>query len=228
MATCVLGIAKHCITKEFQDLSGISAPRNSLRTLPPQPGPWHSIASPVNRTQLHFSFRDNTPVIINSHLPSCIFHLEDNEIILSIQASRVSVLRYAAHLGTESELPLETWCSLSVPRCAASNNANWYSWYLYTQTKQKQTSTAFAFTKILLQYAFINTTSTTKIKITATAAVQYDLGNAWKEALYYLTFLGKSNKCILHSGKKASLQCEFFHGFLNFLVDWNICHIVRI
>ena len=80
------------ITKGFQDLSGISPPRNSSRTLPPHLGPWHSIASPVNRTQLHCSFTDNnTPVIFNSHLARCIFQLEDNEVILSIQASRVSV-----------------------------------------------------------------------------------------------------------------------------------------
>ena len=28
-------------------------------------------------------------------------------------------------------LPLETWCSLSVPQCAASNRENWNSWCLY-------------------------------------------------------------------------------------------------
>ena len=28
-------------------------------------------------------------------------------------------------------LPLETWCSLSVPQCAASNKGNWNSWCLY-------------------------------------------------------------------------------------------------
>ena len=39
------------------------------------------------------------------------------------------------------------------------------------------------------------------IKITATATVQYDLGNAWKEAFHCLTSLDKSNKCILLSGE---------------------------
>ena len=29
------------------------------------------------------------------------------------------------------KLPLETWCSLSVPQCAASNKGNWNSWCLY-------------------------------------------------------------------------------------------------
>ena len=29
-------------------------------------------------------------------------------------------------------LPLETWCSLSVPQCAASNKGNWNSWCLYS------------------------------------------------------------------------------------------------
>ena len=29
-------------------------------------------------------------------------------------------------------LPLETWCSLSVPQCIASNKGNWNSWCLYT------------------------------------------------------------------------------------------------
>ena len=28
-------------------------------------------------------------------------------------------------------LPLETWCSLSVPQCTASNRGNWNSWCLY-------------------------------------------------------------------------------------------------
>ena len=28
-------------------------------------------------------------------------------------------------------LPLETWCSLSVPKCIASNKGNWNSWCLY-------------------------------------------------------------------------------------------------
>ena len=28
-------------------------------------------------------------------------------------------------------LPLETWCSLFVPQCAASNKGNWNSWCLY-------------------------------------------------------------------------------------------------
>ena len=28
-------------------------------------------------------------------------------------------------------LPLETWCSLSVPQCTASNKGNWNSWCLY-------------------------------------------------------------------------------------------------
>ena len=28
-------------------------------------------------------------------------------------------------------LPLETWCSLSVPQCTASNTGNWNSWCLY-------------------------------------------------------------------------------------------------
>ena len=28
-------------------------------------------------------------------------------------------------------LPLETWCSLSIPQCAASNKGNWNSWCLY-------------------------------------------------------------------------------------------------
>ena len=28
-------------------------------------------------------------------------------------------------------LPLETWCSLSVPQCAASNKGNWNSWCLH-------------------------------------------------------------------------------------------------
>ena len=34
----------------------------------------------------------------------------------------------------------------------------------------------------------------------ATATVQYDLGNGWKEALHCLTSLGKSYKYVLHSG----------------------------
>ena len=28
-------------------------------------------------------------------------------------------------------LPFETWCSLSVPQCVASNKGNWNSWCLY-------------------------------------------------------------------------------------------------
>ena len=30
-------------------------------------------------------------------------------------------------------LPLETWCSLSVPQCAASSKGNWNSWCLYAR-----------------------------------------------------------------------------------------------
>ena len=33
-------------------------------------------------------------------------------------------------------LPLETWCSLSVPQCAASNKGNWNSWCLYCRSQR--------------------------------------------------------------------------------------------
>ena len=33
-------------------------------------------------------------------------------------------------------LPLETWCSLSVPQCAESNRGNWNSWCLYIKKRR--------------------------------------------------------------------------------------------
>ena len=69
---------------------------------------------------------------------------------------------------------------------------------------------------------------------TATATVQYDLGNGLKEALHCLTPLGKANKCNVDSGlqpplgwyrdsphsvhvQKTSLQYAFFRDVLKFL-----------
>ena len=37
------------------------------------------------------------------------------------------------------KLPLETWCSLSVPQCTAPNKGNWNSWCLYCFERNNQT-----------------------------------------------------------------------------------------
>ena len=103
---------------------------------PPHPGPWHSIASPVNRTHLHKRFTDNnTPVIFNSHLLTCISQLEDNEIILSIQASRASVscVVRRRHLGTENEHP-KSWMAAV---CLSPLREHWYYLLLSSNIRVK-------------------------------------------------------------------------------------------
>ena len=59
-------------------------------------------------------------------------NIREKERRLGKQSYKAAKESYKTILETNPiRLPLETWCSLTVSRCAASNKENWSSWCLY-------------------------------------------------------------------------------------------------